>query len=63
MEPHLLGHYLRELANQFHGYYSRHTFLVPDGELRKARLRLVLAIRQILRNGLNLLGVSAPEQM
>jgi len=63
LEPHLLAHYLRELANDFHTYYNAHHFLVEDDVLRDARLKLVLATRQVLGNGLNLLGVSAPESM
>ena len=62
-EPHQLTHYLRELANDFHTYYNAHQFLVEDAELRDARIKLILATREVLRNGLNLLGVSAPEQM
>ncbi len=62
-EPHLLTHYLRELANDFHTYYNAHKFLIDDAALRDARLQLILATRQVLRNGLNLLGVSTPEKM
>ena len=62
-EPHQLTHYLRELANDFHTYYNAHQFLVDDAALRDARIKLILAVRQTLRNGLNLLGVSAPESM
>jgi arginyl-tRNA synthetase len=62
-EPHQIAYYLRELAQQFHAYYNNHPFLVDDAGLRNARLTLVLAVRQVLRNGLQLLGVSAPEQM
>jgi len=62
-EPHQLTHYLRELANGFHTYYNAHQFLVDDVALRDARIKLILATREVLRNGLNLLGVSAPEQM
>ena len=62
-EPHQLVHYLRELAGAFHSYYNGHVFLVEDERLRDARLNLILAARQVLRNGLNLLGVSAPESM
>jgi arginyl-tRNA synthetase len=61
--PHTLVHFLRELANDFHTYYNAHMFLVDDDELRDARLCLVLAVQQVIRNGLTLLGVSAPEQM
>jgi arginyl-tRNA synthetase len=62
-EPHQITHYLRELANDFHTYYNAHQFLVEDAALRDARLKLILAVRQVLRNGLNLIGVSAPETM
>lgn len=62
-EPHQLAHYLRELANDLHTYYNAHTFLVADGGLRDARLNLIVATRQVLKNGLTLLGVSAPESM
>ena len=62
-EPHQLTHYLRELANDFHTYYNAHTFLVGDGELRNARLELIDATRQVIANGLRLLGVSAPDTM
>jgi len=62
-EPHQLTHYLRELANELHTYYNAHQFLVDDDALRDARIKLILAVQQVLRNGLNLLGVSAPERM
>ena len=61
--PHALVHYLRELANDFHTYYNAHQFLVEDPALRDARLTLVQGLRQVVRNGLGLLGVSAPEAM
>jgi len=62
-EPHQLAHYLRELANDFHTYYNAHQFLVDQGAVRDARISLILAARQVLANGLGLLGVSAPETM
>ncbi len=62
-EPHLLTHYLRDVANDFHAYYNSHPFLVDDPSLRAARLNLISATRQILANGLSLLGVSAPDSM
>lgn len=62
-EPHALAHYLRELANLFHTYYNAHPFIVEQQTIRDARLNLISATRQVLHNGLNLLGVSAPEQM
>jgi arginyl-tRNA synthetase len=62
-EPHLLVHYLRELANQFHTYYNAHQFIVEDDDIRNARLNLISAASQVIYNGLHLLGVSAPESM
>jgi len=62
-EPHQIAHYLRELANDFHTYYNAHQFLVDDADLRNARLCLIEATRQVIANGLALLGVSAPERM
>jgi arginyl-tRNA synthetase len=61
--PHALVQYLRELANDFHAYYNAHQFLVEDAELRDARLTLIQGTCQVVRNGLSLLGVSAPESM
>jgi arginyl-tRNA synthetase len=62
-EPHLLINYLRELATDFHTYYNAHQFLVESDTLRNARLNLIFAVRQVLQNGLSLLGISAPEAM
>ncbi|MCH7881604.1 MAG: arginine--tRNA ligase [Proteobacteria bacterium] len=62
-EPHIVVNYLRDLANQFHSWYNAHQFIVDDVELRDARIALASAIRQVLQNGLNLMGVSAPEKM
>jgi len=61
--PHTLVHYLRDLANDFHTYYSAHQFIVDDLKLRAARLDLALATQTVIRNGLKILGVSAPETM
>jgi arginyl-tRNA synthetase len=61
--PHTLVHYLRDLANDFHTNYSAHQFIVEDAGLRDARLDLALATQAVIRNGLELLGVSAPETM
>ncbi len=63
LEPHQIAHYLRELAGDFHTYYNAHVFLVDDAALRDARLNLVAATRQVIANGLQLLGVSAPQSM
>jgi arginyl-tRNA synthetase len=62
-EPHQITNYLRELAADFHGYYNGTRLLIDDAELRNARLALALAVKQVLGNGLELLGVSAPEAM
>jgi arginyl-tRNA synthetase len=61
--PHSLVHYLRDLANDFHTYYSAHQFIVEDSGTRDARLALALATQTVIRNGLKLLGVSAPDTM
>jgi arginyl-tRNA synthetase len=61
--PHMLVHYLRDLANDFHTYYSAHQFIVDDSGTRDARLDLALAAQMIIRNGLMILGVSAPDTM
>lgn len=63
LAPHLIAFYLKELAGEFHGYYNAERFLAPEEPLKLARLALVTAVRQVLRNGLSLLGVSAPEKM
>jgi len=61
--PHMVAFYLRELAGEFHSYYNAERILVADDERKLARLALILAVRQVLQNGLALLGVSAPEKM
>ena len=63
LAPHLIAYYLKDLAADFHSYYNAEQFLVEDESTRIARLTLVLATRQTLKNGLALLGVSAPEKM
>jgi arginyl-tRNA synthetase len=63
LEPHLVATYLRELAAAFHMYYNTNQFIVDDPALRDARLTLAQATRQVLANGLDLLGISAPESM
>ena len=63
LAPHLIAFYLKDLASAFHSYYNAEHFLVPDESLRLARLSLVVASGQVIRNGLALLGVSAPESM
>ena len=63
MEPHRITFYLMELASCFHAYYNKHRVLTDDPTLSKARLCLVLAVQKVIRNGLSLLGVSAPDKM
>jgi arginyl-tRNA synthetase len=63
LEPHAVAQYLRELANAFHTWYHAEPILVEDAAARDARLALSVATGQVLRNGLDLLGVSAPEKM
>jgi arginyl-tRNA synthetase len=62
-EPHQIANYLYDLASEFHTYYNSEKTLVDDADIRNARLTLAVAIRHVLANGLELLGVSAPEQM
>ncbi|KZX84220.1 arginine--tRNA ligase [Oleiphilus sp. HI0009] len=62
-EPHTMTHYLRDLASEFHTYYNANKMLVEDHNVRDARITLSLAVQQVLSNGLNLLGVSAPDSM
>jgi arginyl-tRNA synthetase len=61
--PHNIANYLHELASDFHGYYNNHKTIVDDADLRDARITLTQATRQVLANGLDLLGLSAPEEM
>ena len=64
LSPHHVAFYLRELAGELHSYYFAHKWLLDDNEaLKLARLALAAATRQVLRNGLALIGVSAPEKM
>ncbi len=61
--PHSVGNYLKEMAADFHSFYNAERVLVDDENTRNARFALLLATRQVLRNGLSILGVSAPERM
>jgi arginyl-tRNA synthetase len=63
LAPHLIAFQLRELAGEFHSYYNAVRVLVPEDATRLARLALSVAVRQVLKNGLAVLGVSAPERM
>jgi len=62
-EPHQVAQYLQELAADFHSYYNAVKIMTDDVEVRNARLALASAVKQVLRNGLELLGLSAPEEM
>jgi arginyl-tRNA synthetase len=63
LAPHHIAYYLKDMAGDFHSYYNAEQFLVDDEPTRFARLALVLAVRQVIANGLHLLGVTAPEKM
>ncbi|HEX5337062.1 MAG TPA: arginine--tRNA ligase [Gallionella sp.] len=63
LAPHLIAFYLKDLAAHFHSYYNASRFLVEDETVKCARLALIAAVAQVMRNGLALLGVSAPEKM
>jgi len=63
LSPHLIAFYLKDLAADFHSYYNASRFLVEDELIKQARLALIAASAQVMRNGLSLLGVSAPEKM
>jgi arginyl-tRNA synthetase len=63
LAPHRVTYYLMNLASMFHTYYNKHRVLSDDNELTQARLCLILAVQMVIRNGLTLLGVSAPEKM
>jgi arginyl-tRNA synthetase len=63
MEPHRVTFYLMDLASAFHTYYNKHRVLSDDPLLQCGRLNLVLAVQKVIRNGLTLLGVSAPDRM
>jgi len=63
MEPHRIAFYLMDLAADFHAYYNKHRVLTEDPVLTAGRLYLILAVQKIIRNGLTLLGVSAPDSM
>jgi arginyl-tRNA synthetase len=63
LEPHRVIFFMQEVAAQFHSYYNKHRIISEDLELSRARLWLAEGLRIILRNGLNLIGVKAPESM
>ena len=63
LAPHTIANYLKELASELHSYYNEYKFLIDDEAVKIARLSLISATQQVLKNGLNLLGVSAPNKM
>ncbi len=63
LAPHMIANYLKDLASDLHSYYNAEQFLVADETLKLARMALIHATQQVLKNGLQLLGVSAPEKM
>jgi arginyl-tRNA synthetase len=63
LAPHLIAFYLKDLAGEFHGWYNAERMLVDDAGLREARVALAAAVRQVIRNGMAVLGVSCPESM
>ena len=62
-EPHQIAYYLKDLAHALHSYYNASQFIVEDDKIRQARLTLITAVQQVIRNGLAIIGVSAPEKM
>jgi len=63
LAPHRLTYYLAEIAGNFHRYYNRHRIIGKDKRLSQARLLLSLGVKIVIKNGLSLLGLSAPEMM
>lgn len=63
LHPHVIFTYLMNLASAFHGYYNKHKVITDNSELTNARLCLVLSVKKVIRNGLKILGVKAPERM
>ena len=61
--PHLVTFFLGDVAAKLHSYYNAERFLVEEEKLKKARLALIVAAKQVIANGLSVLGVSAPEKM
>ena len=63
LAPHAVANYLKELASDLHSYYNEYKFLIDDEQIKLARLSLIRATQQVLKNGLNLLGVAAIQKM
>ena len=62
-EPHLICYYLKDLASIFHSYYNSEKFLIKDENLMRSRLFLLCGVKQVVHNGLSILGINAPEEM
>jgi arginyl-tRNA synthetase len=63
LAPHAIANYLKDLASDLHSFYNEHKILVEDETVKLARLALISVTQQVLQNGLQLLGVSAPDKM
>lgn len=63
LAPHMIAFYLKDLASAFHSYYNAQKLLVEDDALKNARIALIMAVRQVIRNGMAILGVSCPDSM
>ena len=63
LEPQNIANYLQELATRFHKFYAKCRVISDDKDISKARLGLILAVKNIMANGLKILGISAPEKM
>ena len=63
LAPHMIAFYLKDLAADFHSYYNAERMLVDDVELKNVRVAMAAAVRQVIRNGLAILGVSSPQSM
>ena len=63
LAPHLIAFYLKDLAAAFHSYYNAERILVDDPAIRDARAALAVAVRQVIRNGMAIIGVGCPQSM
>ena len=63
LAPHMIAFYLKDLAAEFHSYYNAERMLVDDAALKDARIALAAAVRQVIRNGMAIIGVSCPQTM
>ena len=63
LEPHTICYYLKDLASIFHSYYNDEKIITDDGNLLQSKLLLINSVRQVIKNGLGVLGIQAPESM